>query len=70
MDFSHPIDPKAFSSYEEYQKALKLSREFDERVSAVGETMSTATSEEEERQRMEKMGFTFHDDDGQCHTNF
>jgi len=66
MIFSDPIDPKAFPSYEEYQKALKLSREFDERVGAVGEITCTVKLEEEEHQRMEEMGFTFHDDDGPC----
>ncbi|HLD71892.1 hypothetical protein A3A67_04000 [Candidatus Peribacteria bacterium RIFCSPLOWO2_01_FULL_51_18] len=65
MDFGTPIDPKAFPSYEEYQKALKLSREFEERVGAVNEVMSTATSEEEECRGMEALGFTYHDD-GPC----
>lgn len=65
MDFGTPIDPKAFQSYEEYQKALELSREFEERVDAVNEVMNTASSAEEERRRMEALGFTFHDD-GPC----
>lgn len=65
MDFCIPIDPKAFPSFEEYQQALKLHQEFEERLEAVNDIMNTATSEEEERHRMEALGFTYHDD-GPC----
>ncbi|MBI3331646.1 hypothetical protein HYZ99_01660 [Candidatus Peregrinibacteria bacterium] len=62
MDIHDSIDPKAFSSFEEYQNALKLHDEFVERSAAASEVMRSAETPEEERRGMEALGFTYHED--------
>lgn len=55
-------DPKAFSSFEDYQKALKRHDEFIQRSAAASEVLRSAKTEKEERRGMEALGFTYHED--------
>lgn len=62
MDIHDPINPKAFSSYDEYQKALRIHDEFVTRSTAASKIIQSAKTEEEERRGMEALGFTYHED--------
>jgi len=63
MDISLPLDPKAFPSYDDYRNALKFQEKFAERCDAVGDVMRTAKTQEQEREKMKEMGFTYVEDE-------
>lgn len=62
MDIHGSIDPKAFSSYDDFLKALQMHDEFVERSTAASRVIQSAKTEEEERRGMEALGFTYHED--------
>jgi hypothetical protein len=63
MDIHDPIDPKAYSSYDDYQKALKQHDEFIEKAAAVDSVMKNSKDDAGMRRGMEELGFTWVEDD-------
>lgn len=59
----NPIDPKDFSSYEEYLKALKRHEQFQKMSEDVSEVVKHAKTDDEYQKGMEALGFTCHEDE-------
>lgn len=50
-----PINPRDYTSYEDYLEALKEHEAFGERVGQVSDVLSQGKSVEEEREEMKKL---------------
>jgi|GEM_PF-2694954 len=61
--FEDNMDPKKFSSYDEYLEALSMKEEFLGKVEAVDKLSEEAKTEEEYRKGMENLGFTYCEDE-------
>ncbi len=66
---SPPPNPKDFPSFEDYERAVKMHEEFTGRCLEVNDVMDRTKTEEEFNQEMEKLGFTFHEDE-YCETEW
>lgn len=62
-DFGDPIDPKQFSTYDEYLERLKLREEFQKKSGKIKKAFAKSGSDEELTKNMEAIGFTYFDDD-------
>ena len=62
-DFSDPIDPKQFSTYDEYLERLKLQEEFQKKSGKIKKAFVESGVDEELTKNMEAIGFTYFDDD-------
>ncbi len=60
---SPPPDPKKFSCLEEYEWAVKLHEEFLEKSKGIQRALAETKIEEEFQKEMEKLGYTYHEDE-------
>ena len=66
---SPPPNPKDYSSFEDYERAMKMHEDFLGKCKEVDEVMARTETEEEFKQEMEKLGFTCHEDE-YCETEW
>ncbi|MDO8649635.1 MAG: hypothetical protein Q7R81_07730 [Candidatus Peregrinibacteria bacterium] len=63
MEISPPLNPKDYPTYAEYQAALQLREDFLNKAKAVDDLLQSTKTEEEYREGMKKLGFTYHEDE-------
>lgn len=57
------LNPKDYATYEEYLAALKAREKFQRETAAVDQVFHEAENDEDLKEGMEALGFTYYDDE-------
>lgn len=57
------LNPKDYPDFEAYTRALKMKKEFEEKSKLVDVAIANSKTDTEFNENMEKLGFTYHEDE-------
>ena len=66
----NPINPKDYASFDDYLKALKDAKEFEEKTKLVDDVFSRSETEDNVWSGLKELGFKYHHEDELCGREF